>query len=511
MWIFYFVGLLCLVAAPLIFSFFAGQFFFGTLSWGRQLFFGRRDARKLLEGRPARALTAGDASAWRFEAPAADDRRALDTALIERRGPFDVEHGATLDGIRVLSRTRSMVVDHLGEKVGFPWTRDERRTSEHVLYTSIIADCTAHLSSAVALHADARADEVNFGDDALFVAFVTSALRATVRDSDRIAISEGYVIVQTPFANRDGRLAPLVEAIAAACRRLVDTTEDGQPDVARLLLDALEHDPDPTIRARAIDRLLQSATPVRRFVPRGQQPMEPTTRDEVQERGLAMALADTSPLVRFAAARHLHEDGFDVAARTLHDEDADDVLRQRALRFLMRRFPIERLMPIFTSVLEQGGERLQLIVVRRLGDLAHAASLPKLCAVADRATRDLAVAIAQALGAIGSPDAEVTLISLYERHDEQVKIVAADALGTLGSAAAVAHLLPAAESTRVSHELRVAASTAVGLIQSRLSGHAGALSMYSPPTTGHLSLKPGGRGALSDTGADKSDPIDLSK
>ncbi len=304
---------------------------------------------------------------------------------------------------------------------------------------------------------------------------MTGRLREAVIDTDRIGILDGCVVLESAFAADQARVERLLGALGHACRRLRTSAKDGAIDVAALLLETLEYDGDVVVRARAI----------------------------------ALAVEDDAPEVRLAAARHLGEDGFDIAVATLRDFEASSALRQRALRFLMRRFDFERLRPLLYDVLEDEDDRLALIAVRRLGELEDRASLPQLCAATAHSTPDLAAGIAQALGAIGDPEAELTLLELFARNHVDVRIAAADALATLGSADAVVPLLAAAESARTPHALRVAASSAVQIIQSRLSGQSGALSVLTPPDSGQLSLDPAGRGALSDTSADKSDAIEL--
>ncbi|MEQ9501464.1 MAG: HEAT repeat domain-containing protein [Deltaproteobacteria bacterium] len=481
MWIFYFVGLLCLVAVPLVASFIAGQFLFGSMWWGRHLFTRRRDALQIAG--PSGALLPAKT----------DDKGLLDRVLVSRRGAFGEDRTTVVDGIPIAVRAQPRIVDEHGERVGFPWTREDRATARAVMHIALVADLSDVLPESVSLHADARADEVGFGDDVLFAAFMTGRLRAAVAESDRIGFLDGCVVVDSAFAADDARVQTLLAALGHACRRLHDATKDGHIDVGSMLVEHLATDDDVTVRARAIDRLLT------RYREDG----------ETRRLGLELAVEDGAAEVRLAAARHLGEDGFDIAVATLKDGEASSALRQRALRFLMRRFDYDRLRPLFEEVLEDEDDRLALIVVRRLGDLEDRSSVPKLCAITAQAKPDLAAGVAQALGAIGDPSAELTLIALFKRREVEVRIAAADALATLGSADAVAHLLPVAESTRTAHALRVAASSAVQLIQSRLSGQAGALSVLTPPDSGQLSLDPAGRGALSDSPADNPDPIEL--
>lgn len=469
MWIFYFVGLLCLVAVPLVASFIAGQFLFGTMWWGRHLFTRRRDVLQLAG--PSGAMVPARTT----------ERGMLDRVLVSRRGPLGEDRTTVVDGVSISVRAQPRIVDEHGEKVGFPWTREDRRTARAVIHLSLVADLTDVLPDSVSLHADARADEVGFGDDVLFAAFMTGRLREAVVETDRIGFLDGCVVLDSAFAADDARVERVIGALAHACRRLRDATKNGDIDVGRLLLETVEYDGDVVVRARAIDRLLT------RF-----------TEGELRQSAIALAIEDDAPEVRLAAARHLGEDGFDIAVATLEDHEASSALRQRALRFLMRRFDFERLRALFDEVLRDEDDRLALIAVRRLGELEDRASLEKLCAATVRATPDLAAGIAQALGAIGDPEAELTLIDLFARKEVEVRIAAADALAALGGADAVGPLLAAAESTRTAHALRVAASSAVQIIQSRLNGQSGALSVLTPPDAGHLSLDPAGRGALSD-------------
>jgi hypothetical protein len=349
----------------------------------------------------------------------------------------------------------------------------------------------------ISLHADANTGDVGFGDPALYAAFVDGRLEEALREGDKLAFTECCMIVESPFASREGRVPSLVDGLAHAARRLIDATSDGRPNIAKMLLQNVTSDESSAVRARSIDSILARVE----------------DDDEVRESAIASALEDDAQEVRLAAARHLGERGFAVAEAIARDEEAADGLRQRALRFLMRRFEAERVVPILRDALESDNERVVQLAVRRLGELAHVDAIPWLADLAERATAETAVAIATALGAIGDPSGELALIGLYEKHFDEVKIAAADALGTTGTAAAVSHLLPAAESTRVPTELRVPASNAVKLIQSRLGGKSGSLSVIeAKKETGHVSIAAGGRGALSEpVGADKKDQIELSK
>lgn len=485
MWLFYFVGFLCLVAFPALFFFLGGRFVLGSGRWVQKMFAGRRVARQLVASSEERALVP----------TMAPDLQVLDDVLMTKAGAFTADHAIEIGGVTVYVRAQSMIVDERGERMGFPWSREERERANHVVKTTLVVNARGALPPTISLHADAQRDEVSFGDDALYAAIVDGPLHEVLRPGDQISISECCLIVQSPFATRDDRIAPLLDAFARSCRRLLDNTVDGRPDIGALLLENVTADEIPEVRARSIDRILT------RF-----------ESGDVRDAGIEAALSDAEPQVRFAAARHLGERGFDVAVQIAADEEAGDGLRQRALRFLMRRFETARIVPVLKDALASENERLEQLAARRFGELAYRPAIPWLADLAQRASPETSVVLATALGSIGDPEAELALIALYEKHFDEVKVAAADALGTVGSADAVPHLLAAADSTRVPAELRVAASTAIKLIQSRLRGKAGSLSVIeAEKETGHVSLTQGGPGALSDPVADKDEQIELSK
>jgi hypothetical protein len=117
-----------------------------------------------------------------------------------------------------------------------------------------------------------------------------------------------------------------------------------------------------------------------------------------------------------------------------------------------------------------------------------------------------ATRLAEALGSVGGHAVEPALIELlYFRArrgqllDLDMRIAVADALGRVGSLTAVRHLHPYAEGLLHDENLRLAAATAIELIQARAgSTGGGALSLVDPPEeAGKLSMADEKRGLVS--------------
>ncbi len=128
MWIFYFVGLLCLVAVPVVASFIAGQFLFGSMWWGRHLFSRRRDVLQIAG--PSGALVPAQNN----------ERKKLDRVLVSRRSALGEDRTTVVDGVTITVRAQPRIVDEQGERVGFPWTREDRRTARAVMHLALVAD-----------------------------------------------------------------------------------------------------------------------------------------------------------------------------------------------------------------------------------------------------------------------------------------------------------------------------------------------------------------------------------
>jgi HEAT repeat protein len=255
-----------------------------------------------------------------------------------------------------------------------------------------------------------------------------------------------------------------------------------------LLLGNLEHDDDPVVRASAVETLFRDRTD-----------------HALRERAASGALADHDPQVRFAAARHLGERGFDVIAEIIGVEILHESVQLRALRYLARTFP-DRAQPILAIALSSKSEQLQATAIQLMAETADRSWAVHVLSRVEPQSYFNATRLAEVLGALG-PSAEQALIELlYFRArrglmlDLDMRIAVADALGRVGSLLAIRHLYPYAEGHLHDENLRLAAATAIEIIQARFGGASGggALSLVEPPEeVGKLSVADEKRGLIS--------------
>jgi hypothetical protein len=452
MWFFALVCFLCLLAVPIALTYYAGNLLVAPVLWASKRFIAQRSGRRLLQA------TAGQLTATH----SSEAKKLLDATAFTRPTLGARDHEGIVDGLRVLTRTQPRTVDRQGAITGFPWTRQDQVSAQEVIGCSIVIDLRDRIPRELALHVQFGAEETSFGSEAAIASLLDGRLRASVRSGDQLALSDGLLMFDSPFAIRDGALYPLVEALVRAGSRLASATEFGVLHEARLLLENLEHDPDVSVRGRSTDVLL-------------------TSFPDHRQATLTLALGDRSPEVRFAAARHLKAGSFEIIQRVISDPLSSDGLTERALRHMIRRFKPERTVPMLRDVLLEGHRHLVRIAVRHLGELRYRPAVAWLDELANDLidpTGEIAVAIAQALGNLGYPEGEDTLLMLFEWEDLDVKLGAAEALGNVGTRRAVEKLLPAAKANRLDRQLKIAAFTAIQAIRARLG----------PLGTGSLSL-----------------------
>lgn len=470
MWFFGLVCFLCLIFAPIVLSYFASNLLMAPVVWAGRTLLVSRSSKKLLAAttRTLRPTTSNAA------------RQLLDASAFTRRTLGTRDHEGEIDGFRVLLRTQPRTVDAAGATAGFPWSRQDQRTTWQVVGAELVVDLRKRIPHGLNLHVHFDAEEISLGSEALIAGLLDGRVRTFARQGDQLAISEGVVSFDSPFAMRDGELEPALAAVIHMARRLTDAydAEQATIDEARLLLDNLEQDPDPLVRSRAADVLL------REF---------PAHRDEA----FSLAREDPSPEVRFAAARHMKNESFDVILDVLHDGETTDGLAERALRHLLRRFPPGRTIPILEDILRKGERHLLRIAVRHLGELRYQPAIPLLEEVTKgRPSREIEILVAQALGGMGTDAAEPPLIELLRSSDVEVQVAAAEALGYVGTRRALPPLGVAKSGGR---SVRAAAQAAVHMIRARLGpAGTGALSLVeNGGESGRLSLDAAQAGGLS--------------
>ncbi|MEM7675672.1 MAG: HEAT repeat domain-containing protein [Myxococcota bacterium] len=459
MFLFLLISMVCAVVVPGVLLYFASNLVVGPLLWaGRSL--------RLTEQRQ-RSLAAG--KQWGLN-PTTDPQH---TALLNRVAltswsPRARDFFGEIDGLRVLMRTQPRTVGPDGEPLRFPWTRKERSEAQRVLGLWLVVDAR-ELLSGIDLHVALGRDDSVVGDEALAVALLDGDMRKVGCPGDQLTISEGLVGYDAPLGIHRGRPEAVIEQLIRMTNRMLTATRG--IDRARLLLENIKNDANADVRAQSADMLLC------RF---------PETTDITFE----TALRDPAPAVRFAAARHLNPaDGFGYVFDVLKDSSAGDGLRERALRYMIRHFSTQQILPVLEGLVLRGQGSLRNIGVRHLGELKHKPAVgwfSQIVATSD--TRTL-VDIATSLADIDAPGAEPILLKLLLDPNIDVQLAAVDALGSVGHLTSVQRLLPLSKSRLTDARLQLAASTAVRMIQSRSSGTgSGALSMVEDAPTGRVSM-----------------------
>ena len=193
-------------------------------------------------------------------------------------------------------------------------------------------------------------------------------------------------------------------------------------------------------------------------------------------------------------------------AEIIGTEILHENVQQRALRYLARTFP-GRAQPILLGALYSRSEQLQTTAILLVAESADRSFAAGALAKTEPLSYFNATRLAEALGSVGGAHVEPALIELlYFRArrgqllDLDMRIAVADALGRVGSLTAVRHLHPYAEGLLHDENLRLAAATAIELIQARAgsTGGGGALSLVDPPAeAGKLSMADEERGLVS--------------
>lgn len=458
-----FLILLTFFAFPVVLFFYTIDFLLGPVSWLLKSGWIRAFSRPQLPGLlPDRTGPVRQLLAQTPFYPRAWDAREL---------------AGQRDGFPVYLRAQAHAVNAVGASALLPWNHKERRQSEPVLAAWLVVDARGRLPESLQLQVYFGVDETILGDEALAVGLLDSGLRQVLRSGDQLSIAQGLVGLDSAFAFRDGVAEPLLAALVRMTRRLVDAVLlNPNRVVPYLLLSLVREDAEPAVRARAVELLL-----------------ERHLGSEEAAEASRLALDDESPLVRFAAARHAGDAGFAEAEKIVRGEHASG-LRQRALRFLLRRFEKDKVLPVLRQVLAEGPDHLRQIAARYLGAERIKDAVPWLTSL-EVQDSDTAVELALALRDIGDPSAEDALIALLQHKLAPVRAAAADALGVVGGIRAVPKLR--ALRATLSEELQIAADTAVELIQARAGeGRAGGLSLIADGP-GELSLAEDNQGNLS--------------
>ncbi len=470
--VFVIISMLCALLIPGIFLYFASQIVVGPLLWvGRSLRL-QEHGQRLLQ--PGRALPLQPTKALQV-------RSRLNQIALTSWSPRARDFVAEEDDLQVLVRTQPRTVGPDGEPLRFPWTRKERSEAQQVLGLAVVIDTKGRLPANLDLHVALGRDDAVVGDEALAIALLDHGVRRHSRPGDQLTISETLLGYDSPLAIHQAEPDELIAQLVRMTRRLLDALDDdGRVDRARLLLHNIRHDEAESVRAKSVDMLLG------RFA-------------KHRESTLAVALVDTSPAVRFAAARHLGDEGFDVVLAVLNDPSSSDGLQERALRYLIRHFPPSKIIGVLKDIVCEGDSGKRNIAIRHLGELRHAPAIDWMQQIVATSDHRTTVDIATALADIGRPESEPILLKLLSTPNLDVQLAAVDALGSVGRIGVVERLLPFSRSRLTDARLQLAASTAIRMIQARRARTgSGALSVVQDSAAGSLSVT-APSGAVSET------------
>lgn len=459
--------LLCLGALPVMLAWYTGVELIGPLLWRARLLGQAHRGPRALPAHVGLALSPSTSP---------EVRAALDEATASRASPYTRDFAATVGGLPVYLRTQARVVDKRGGMVGIPYTLAEQNETRSVVAVFAVVDLRGRVPKRLTFHVDIGDEQRTFGDEGLVAGLLDGQTRGHLGRGDRLSLVDRFLLLESPFLLADRSPEPVVDQIARLGARLARVCEPkaGPPDIAALLEENLRRDLSEQVRADAADLLIA------RFPSRA-------------DRAAAAALADRSALVRFAAARHLGDEGFQILEQVAFDRaqvgSAADGLRQRALRFLVREFPREQVLPLLERAIRSGPDALRQIAIRQVGELGHRPAVAWLGALARSQETDTVAAGCEALARIGDPAGESLLIELLDRPEPVVVRAAVDALaqiGTVASAAPLSRLFDRASE----RDLRLSLATTLQLVRTRGAPEAlGALSLVEEGA-GQLALSP---------------------
>lgn len=209
-----------------------------------------------------------------------------------------------------------------------------------------------------------------------------------------------------------------------------------------------------------------------------------------------LALSDSGPWVRLAAARFLRDEGLPVLEALARTRGVPDQAAAEAIGLLAVRAPRERSGPLLIEILKSHTGDARRQAIEDLGRMRHAPAVGPLIVLLDRAEPRTAAAAAQSLGQLGAGKAEASLLRAAASEVHELRLAAATALGRVGSIRAIEPLTESLAKRRLDAESRQAFTQAIARIQSRLAGAgAGQLSLATGlPETGRLSLATPGAG-----------------
>jgi HEAT repeat protein len=249
--------------------------------------------------------------------------------------------------------------------------------------------------------------------------------------------------------------------------RRLHTPPDPAPRLARNAC----HDPEPAVRQRNLELLVE------RFA----------ERDETTI-ALRELLHDPAPEIRLRAATGLGEDGIPMLEALAADADSGDSIAAEALRRLGASMPTGRVLEVLLQALRAERQAVTLAAIEVLGERAEEAAAARLRSVLTTADPELARAAARALGQCADPLAEEPLLAALEHPDATLRLAAAESLGAVGSVMAVGPLHTASAAHPLDLRLRRVVAASIAAIQARASGAAPGQLSLTDADAGELAL-----------------------
>ncbi|MET0556498.1 MAG: hypothetical protein ABW221_25905 [Vicinamibacteria bacterium] len=301
----------------------------------------------------------------------------------------------------------------------------------------------------------------------------TADARARARDvfvlDAVVRISGGSLLAE--FLERRGRPVPTEDQLRALLA-LAHALEPGASDLSRLV-EVAHGDPVPTVRAAALETLLQETTDVGR------------TRGTLRE-----ALRDPDAAIRLRAANGLGDEGRPTLHTLAADASVEDGTRAAAIVALGGYLTFPRALPLLESALSAGRTRTVCALLKVMGR-GSVREAQVLLSVLERAgapeaspEADAIVAAAQdALLDTGAPVPEDVFLRALASSAGAASRAAVRGLERFGTARAV----PPLRDAEGRADLARAAREAIVAIRSRLTG----------ATPGQVSLAGGDAGQVS--------------
>jgi hypothetical protein len=288
----------------------------------------------------------------------------------------------------------------------------------------------------------------------LFGAYARERARAVFAMDAKVRIGGGALSAE--FEERAGQPAP-AEWQLQELLGLAHSLEPGATDAARLAEIALR-DPQPSVRAMALDTLTKEA------------PTLPRTREVLRE-----ATRDASAAIRLQAAQALGDEGRPTLHALAADPAVDDAVSGAAVVALGGYMTFARAAPLLERALSDVRARTAcaLLKVMGRGSAAEAQVIASVLARLDgpdaaaSSRAEIVRAALEALLDTRVPTAEGPFVAALASARPQVVLVAARGLERFGTARAVPGLR--ALEGRGGEERR-AARTAIAAIQARLTG-----------------------------------------